>query len=327
VLLSVASPFNSGLPRFSGGSASITSLSGPAQASHALRPAALLNRPRRPLSRGFSPVGYPTKPLVSYQDLPTTSWVDPSSTGESRRWGARRVEERRGVAGAVRFPSPLIERSMRISRTTLSDWFHRGHTTAGHMSVYHASIRLGVATQLARKVPGFIQWFAGSRQSAGRHPLRQAHQKPGSFPPPALPDLNGHMTLSDSRQHRRPAATPRPLPSCQAGLPQLPGSPFQHAVPNTPMDQNGCVYRLLPHPTRAFPVSQAGRRPSLHFRGLLRLHSRYGLLDCSTAHGGLCHEASVQPVTRLNRSSATRSYRQLPGWILPPLVNRAVGAH
>ena len=238
-----------------------------------------------------------------------------------------RVEERRGVAGAVRFPSPLIERSMRISRTTLSDWFHRGHTTAGHMSVYHASVRLGVATQLARKVPGFIQWFAGLRQSAGRHPLRQAHQKPGSFPPPALPDLNGHMTLSDSRQHRRPAATPRPLPSCQAGLPQLPGSPFQHAVPNTPMDQNGCVYRLLPHPTRAFPVSQAGRRPSLHFRGLLRLHSRYGLLDCSTAHGGLCHEASVQPVTRLNRSSATRSYRQLPGWILPPLVNRAVGAH
>jgi hypothetical protein len=64
-----------------------------------------------------------------------------------------------------------------------------------------------------------------------------------------------------------------------------------------------------------------------HFRGLLRLYSRYGLLDCSTAQGGLCHEASVQPVTRRNRSSATRSYRQLPGWILPTLVNRAFGAH
>ena len=115
-------------------------------------------------------------------------------------------------------------------------------------------------------------------------------------------------------------------PAC-AGLPQLPGPPFQHAVPITPMDQNGCVCRLLPHSTRAFPVSQAGRRPSLHFRGLLRLHSRYGLPDCSTAQGGLCHEASVQPVTLPNRSSATRSYRQLPGWILPPLVNRAVGAH
>ena len=44
-------------------------------------------------------------------------------------------------------------------------------------------------------------------------------------------------------------------------------------------------------------------------------------------NGGLCHEASARPVTRPSRSSATRAYRQLPGWILPPLVNRAVGAH
>ena len=155
------------------------------------------------------------------------------------------------------------------------------------MSVHHAPVRLGVATQPARKVPGFIQWFAGSRQSTRRHPLLQAHQKSGSFPPPALPDINGRMTLSDPRQHRRPAATSRPLPSCQADIPQLPDPPFPHAVPNTPMDQSGCTCRLLPHSTRAFSVSQAGRRPSLHFRGLLRLHTRYGLFDCSAAQGGL----------------------------------------
>ena len=116
-------------------------------------------------------------------------------------------------------------------------------------------------------------------------------------------------------------------PPSHAGLPQLPGSPSRHAVPTTPMDRNGCVCRLLPRSTRAFPVTQAGRRPRLHFRGLLRLHSRYGLPDRSTAQGGLCHEASTRPVTRPSRSSATRVYRQLPGWILPPLVNRAVGAH
>ena len=46
VRLSVASPLHSGLPRYSGGSASITSLSRPAQASLALRPVELLNRPR-----------------------------------------------------------------------------------------------------------------------------------------------------------------------------------------------------------------------------------------------------------------------------------------
>jgi hypothetical protein len=187
--------------------------------------------------------------------------------------------------------------------------------------------RLGVAIQLARKTPGLIRCFAGMRQSTNPRLLQQAYQKSGSFPPPALPGLNSRTTLSDSRQHRRPSAPLRPLPPCQTGLPLLPGSPFRHAVPTTPMDRNGCICRLLPRPTRAFPVIQAGRRPSLHFRGLLRLHSRYGLSDCSTAQGGLCHEASVQPVTRPNRSSATRSYRQLPGWFLPPLVNRAVGAH
>ncbi len=57
----------------------------------------------------------------------------------------------------------------------------------------------------------------------------------------------------------------------------------------------------------AFPVSQAGRHPHLHFRGLLRLHARYGPLDCSTAQGGLRHEASTRPVALPGRSSATRS--------------------
>jgi hypothetical protein len=69
------------LPRYSGGSASITSLSRPAHALLTLRPAGLLNRPRRPLSRGFDRADCPTKPLVSYQGLPTTPWMDPSSTG------------------------------------------------------------------------------------------------------------------------------------------------------------------------------------------------------------------------------------------------------
>ena len=57
-----------GLPRFAGGSASASLLSRPAQALLTLRPVGLLSRPRRPLSRGFSPSGYPSKPLVSYRN-------------------------------------------------------------------------------------------------------------------------------------------------------------------------------------------------------------------------------------------------------------------
>lgn len=46
VRLSVATPSHLGLPRYSGGSASTTSLSRPAQALLTLRPAGLLNRPK-----------------------------------------------------------------------------------------------------------------------------------------------------------------------------------------------------------------------------------------------------------------------------------------
>ena len=90
VLMSVASLSHAAFPVISGGSASATSLSRPAQASLTLRPVGLLNRPRRPLSQGFSPAGYPAKPLASYQIKPTTIWVEPSSTGDPRRRGALR---------------------------------------------------------------------------------------------------------------------------------------------------------------------------------------------------------------------------------------------
>src|SRR3954462_10719065 len=43
--------------------------------------------------------------------------------------------------------------------------------------------------------------------------------------------------------------------------------------------------------------------------------------------GGLGHDASTRPGGPPCRSSATRGYRQLSGWLPPPLVNRAFGAH
>ena len=55
----------------------------------------------------------------------------------------------------------------------------------------------------------------------------------------------------------------------------------------------------------AFPELWAGRHPHCPFRGLLRLHSRYGPHACSTAQGGLCHGASTGPVARPRRPLAT----------------------
>ena len=66
-----------------------------------VRPARSLNRPRRPLSQGFGPAGYPTRPPVSYQIKPTTVWVDPSSTGVTRRRGALRSPGKLTIAFAA----------------------------------------------------------------------------------------------------------------------------------------------------------------------------------------------------------------------------------
>jgi hypothetical protein len=77
----------------------------------------------------------------------------------------------------------------------------------------------------------------------------------------------------------------------------------------------------------AFPVLQAGRHPHRNFRGLLKLHSRYGLQGCSPTICGLYREASPSPVPQLERSQAIKSYQQLLEWVLPPLVIYALGAH
>jgi len=69
-------PGRCGLPRYSGGSASTTSLSRPAQASLALRPAGLLSHPKWPWSQGFGPARYRSKPLVSYQTYQQLSGWD-----------------------------------------------------------------------------------------------------------------------------------------------------------------------------------------------------------------------------------------------------------
>ena len=106
-------PIPRGLPRFPGGSASTISLSRPAQTSLALRPAGSLNRPRRPLSRGFETAGYPTAPLVSYQiNRQLSGWYLPPLV--IRAFGAH-VESRKGAVvctalASLRFPSPLISR-------------------------------------------------------------------------------------------------------------------------------------------------------------------------------------------------------------------------
>ena len=70
-------PHSCSLPQMAGGSASALSLSRPAQASHTLRPAGSLSRPRRPLSRGSDPTSYPAEPLASFRTYRQLSGWNP----------------------------------------------------------------------------------------------------------------------------------------------------------------------------------------------------------------------------------------------------------
>ena len=308
-------PIPRGLPRFPGGSASTISLSRPAQTSLALRPAGSLNRPRRPLLRGFETAGYPTAPLVSYQiNRQLSGWYLPPLV--IRAFGAH-VESRRGaVAEAMRHRSVFVP----AHRTGRADLPHPALRLASPQGTRWTAnlgwclattpwrvINFRLAAELPRKPPGTFRCcrLIANHQSSAPS---KACQKSGSFPPPALPGLIGRTTLSDSRPARRarhgvggatsgrngpPPITRTTFPTCRA---QYPGG--SERVP---------MSVASPFHDAAFPVSQAGRHPRFHFRGLLRLHSRYGPLDRSTAQGGLCYEASRRPVTQPPRSSATRS--------------------
>src|SRR2546422_11358780 len=71
-------PHSCGLPRLTGGSASTTSLSRPAQASLALRPAGSLARLKRTLSRGLHLASRPTKPPRSHHaHRQLHGWIPP----------------------------------------------------------------------------------------------------------------------------------------------------------------------------------------------------------------------------------------------------------
>ena len=116
------------LPRMAGGSASALSLSRPARASHALRPAGSLSRPRRPLSRGSSPAGYPTEPLVSYQiNRQLSGWNPPPLV--IRAFGAHgRVEMwRGGCRSNISVAAPFVWRC--LSGSPMAPFPHPAHRT------------------------------------------------------------------------------------------------------------------------------------------------------------------------------------------------------
>ena len=143
------------------------------------------------------------------------------------------------------------------------------------------------------------------RQSPRPRHLRKRTRSQGPF-------LSQHYPASTVIRPRPTPAMAVAFRDVEAATLALDGSPpitrttFRRAVPTTPADRAGAYVDCFPAHA-AFPKWPEGRHPHCHFRGLLRLHTCYGPPDRSAAQGDLCHEAPALPVTRPNRSSATRS--------------------
>src|SRR5215211_2109890 len=95
-------------------------------------------------------------------------------------------------------------------------------------ALFISPLHLGTAVKLAWKAPGLLRCCVGSRQVTDPRLLQQAHQKSGSFPPPALPGLNSTTTPSVLRQYYdpvRPPSVPPPVSVVEAATLAHDGSP------------------------------------------------------------------------------------------------------
>ena len=83
-------------------------------------------------------------------------------------------------------------------------------------------------------------------------------------------------------------------------------------MPTTPADRAGARVDYFPA-RAAFPKWQEGRHPHCHFRGLLRLYSRYGPSDRSATQGDPRFREGRLFVTRLrSHQLPSETARQLP---------------
>ena len=146
----------------------------------------------------------------------------------------------------------------------------------------------------------------GSSPITPSSPTSKARQKSGPFPPPALPGLSGTTALSDSRRGRRSLRRRGRYPRLQRVSPDYPRHPSSVLCPLPRR-----IERLLVSITSPFT------RPSPHF-------GRVGIriMDFEACSGfthvtarriaqppkaAFVTRAPALPVTRPNRSSATRS--------------------
>src|SRR6266853_866343 len=132
------------------------------------------------------------------------------------------------------------------------------------------------------------------------------------------------MNLSDSPG--RPASPSRASGwsslTTPWGLPCCVRFPCVHAVATTPAQRLGALLRSFTQPYQPSPIWQSGRPVHRPFRGLLGVHSRYGL-HTRVVTNSLRAIRRLQPLRYLHSCSGCFRLERLPGgtcthWKAPP---------
>jgi hypothetical protein len=100
--------------------------------------------------------------------------------------------------------------------------------------------------------------------------------------------------------------------------------PCVHAVATTPAQRLGHCIAHSPQPCQPSPVWQPGRPAHRPFRGLLGVHSRYGL---HTRAVTVCRDTlnrRLQPFRCLHSCSGCFRLERIAGWALHPLESAAL---
>src|SRR5580700_2483750 len=140
-----------------------------------------------------------------------------------------------------------------------------------------------------------------SSSITARFPLSPAHQKQGSFPPPALPDIHGHTTLSDFRTGHHPIDDVGGATSTSTGSPPITQIIFPACRAHYPGGPNRCLSVSSPF-ARPSPVN---RRVGIHNFTFEACSGFTRITACKVAArptADSCPEASTQPVARPSRS-------------------------
>jgi hypothetical protein len=152
----------------------------------------------------------------------------------------------------------------------------------------------------------------------------------GPFPPPALPGFNGTTGLSVTPQ--RPDLPSRASgwssPTTPRGFPCCVCLPCVHAVATTPAQRRTVLPCSIHSVVSAFPERVVGSACASSFRGLLGVHSRYGLhTRAVTIFRGTLHRR-LQRLRYLHRCSGCFRLEHFAGWAFHPLEqHRLFTAH